>query len=75
MVADHMLQKVTAGLPAGNYPDVAYIFGSDLANLARSDKVVDLTDAVKEPGSTGTSSSQPLRRPRPSTAGSARSRR
>lgn len=45
VVADRMLQKVTAGLQAGNYPDVAYIFGSDLANFARSDKLVDLTDS------------------------------
>jgi multiple sugar transport system substrate-binding protein len=45
VVADRMLQKVTAGLQAGNYPDVAYIFGSDLANFAKSDKLLDLTDA------------------------------
>jgi multiple sugar transport system substrate-binding protein len=44
--ADLMLQKVTTGLQAGNVPDVAYIFGSDLANLSRSDKVQDLSDAV-----------------------------
>jgi multiple sugar transport system substrate-binding protein len=43
--ADRMLQKVTTGLQADSYPDVAYIFGSDLANLARSDKVLDLTEA------------------------------
>jgi multiple sugar transport system substrate-binding protein len=42
--SDRMLQKVTAGLQAGSYPDVAYIYGSDLANLAKSDKLVDLTD-------------------------------
>ena len=42
-----MLQKVTAGLQAGNYPDVAYVFGSDLANFARSDKLLDLTDSDK----------------------------
>jgi multiple sugar transport system substrate-binding protein len=45
VVADRMLQKVTAGLQAGNYPDVAYVFGSDLANFAKSDKLVDLTDS------------------------------
>ena len=33
-----MLQKVTAGLQAGNYPDIAYIYGSDLANLARGER-------------------------------------
>jgi multiple sugar transport system substrate-binding protein len=42
--SDRMLQKVTAGLQAGSYPDVAYIYGSDLANLAKSDKLADLTD-------------------------------
>ena len=34
MNSDRMLQKVTAGLQADNYPDIAYIYGSDLANLA-----------------------------------------
>ena len=47
VVSDRMLQKVTAGLQAGNYPDIAYIFGSDLANFARSDKLLDLTDSDK----------------------------
>ena len=41
-----MLQKMLAALAAGSYPDVAYIFGSDLANVARSPKVVDMTDMV-----------------------------
>jgi multiple sugar transport system substrate-binding protein len=50
VLADQMLQKVTAGLAAGSYPDVAYIFGSDVPNLVRSPKVADLTDAVKRPG-------------------------
>jgi multiple sugar transport system substrate-binding protein len=49
-VADAMVQKVTTALAGGDYPDIAYIFGSDVANLARSPKVVDLTDAVKQPG-------------------------
>ena len=42
--SDRMLQKVTAGLQAGNYPDIAYIYGSDLANLARSEELLDLTE-------------------------------
>jgi multiple sugar transport system substrate-binding protein len=49
VVADQMRQKVTTALASGEYPDIAYIFGSDLANLARSDKVFDLTDDVKKP--------------------------
>ncbi|MFK4103350.1 ABC transporter substrate-binding protein [Streptomyces sp. NPDC019531] len=46
VVADAMLQKVTAALAAGSYPDIAYVFGSDLASIARSPRVVDLTDAA-----------------------------
>src|SRR5919199_3214444 len=49
-VADQMVQKVTTALAGGQYPDIAYIFGSDVSNLARSPKVVDLTDVVKRPG-------------------------
>jgi multiple sugar transport system substrate-binding protein len=49
VVADQMRQKTTTALASGDYPDIAYIFGSDLANLARSDKVLDLTDAVNAP--------------------------
>jgi multiple sugar transport system substrate-binding protein len=49
VVADQMRQKITTALASGDYPDIAYIFGSDLANLARSDKVVDLTDKVNAP--------------------------
>ncbi|MFF7153916.1 extracellular solute-binding protein [Streptomyces sp. NPDC008139] len=43
VLSDAMLQKVTAALASGSYPDIAYIFGSDLASIARSPKVVDLT--------------------------------
>jgi multiple sugar transport system substrate-binding protein len=45
--SDRMLQKVTAGIQAGNYPDIAYIYGSDLANLAAGDTLVDLTEATE----------------------------
>lgn len=44
---DSMLQKVTAGLASGSYPDIAYIFGSDLARISRSPKVADLTNALQ----------------------------
>ncbi|MDF9810880.1 ABC transporter substrate-binding protein [Streptomyces sp. SPB162] len=47
VLADVMLQKVTAALASGSYPDVAYVFGSDLAGIARSPQVVDLTDTVR----------------------------
>ncbi|WP_406134719.1 ABC transporter substrate-binding protein [Streptomyces sp. NBC_01089] len=46
VLADSMLQKVTAALASGSYPDVAYVFGSDLAGVARSPQVVDLTGTV-----------------------------
>ncbi len=47
---DNALQKTIAGFTAGNYPDVAYEFGSSAAQLARQPKLVDLTDKVKAPG-------------------------
>ncbi|CAL9667899.1 ABC transporter substrate-binding protein [Streptomyces sp. enrichment culture] len=47
VLADVMLQKVTAAVAAGSFPDIAYIFGSDLARVARSPQVVDLTDMVE----------------------------
>ncbi|MFD5073957.1 ABC transporter substrate-binding protein [Streptomyces sp. NPDC058371] len=46
VVADAMLHKVTAALASGSYPDIAYVFGSDLASVARSPRVVDLTSAL-----------------------------
>ncbi len=45
-----LLPKVTAAIAAGTYPDIAYIYGSYAANIAQSDKVVDLKDRVNEPG-------------------------
>lgn len=48
VLADAMLQKVTAALASGSYPDIAYVFGSDLASIARSPEVVDLTGTVAE---------------------------
>ncbi|ADB52374.1 ABC transporter substrate-binding protein [Conexibacter woesei] len=47
--ADDMLTKVTAALAGGSYPDIAYIFGPDVANVARSPKVLDLTETVRAP--------------------------
>ncbi|WST34016.1 extracellular solute-binding protein [Streptomyces sp. NBC_01166] len=46
VLSDAMLQKITAALASGSFPDVAYVFGSDLASVARSPSVVDLTDTV-----------------------------
>jgi len=47
---DAALQKTVAGFAAGNYPDVAYEFGSAAAQLARQPKLVDLTSTVSAPG-------------------------
>jgi multiple sugar transport system substrate-binding protein len=46
---DNALQKTVAGFTAGNYPDVAYEFGSSAAALARQPKLIDLTETVKKP--------------------------
>ncbi|MFD7666238.1 extracellular solute-binding protein [Streptomyces sp. NPDC059788] len=47
VVADAMLQKVTAALAAGSYPDIALVFGADLARVARSPRVVDLSGELR----------------------------
>jgi multiple sugar transport system substrate-binding protein len=46
---DSALQKTVAGFTAGNYPDVAYEYGSSAAQLARQPKLVDLTSKVNAP--------------------------
>lgn len=46
---DTAVQKTLAGFTAGNYPDVAYEYGSSAAQLARQPKLVDLTSRVKAP--------------------------
>ncbi len=46
---DSALQKTVAGFTAGNYPDVAYEYGSSAAQLARQPKLIDLTSKVKAP--------------------------
>jgi multiple sugar transport system substrate-binding protein len=43
---DGALQKTVAAFTAGNYPDVAYEFGSSAAQLAKQPKLVDLTSKV-----------------------------
>jgi multiple sugar transport system substrate-binding protein len=47
--SDGVLQKTVAGFTAGNYPDMAYQFGSSAAQLVRQPKLVDLTKVVKKP--------------------------
>jgi multiple sugar transport system substrate-binding protein len=48
VVSDRMLQKVTAGIQADDYPDIAYIFGSDLATFARGEQLANLSEAVED---------------------------
>jgi multiple sugar transport system substrate-binding protein len=48
-IPDEMRSKLELTLGTNTYPDVAYVYGSDAAALSRSDKVVDLTEAVKDP--------------------------
>jgi multiple sugar transport system substrate-binding protein len=42
VLADSMLQKITTALASGQFPDIAYIFGPDIASVARSPKVAHL---------------------------------
>jgi multiple sugar transport system substrate-binding protein len=47
--ADYALQKVLTAISGGKYPDIAYLYGSWAANIAKSPKTLDLTQHVKEP--------------------------
>lgn len=46
---DNMLQKVQAALAGGDAPDMAYMYGSWTASMARSHKVIDLAETVRDP--------------------------
>jgi multiple sugar transport system substrate-binding protein len=48
--ADYALQKVLTAISGGKYPDIAYLYGSWAANIAKSPKTVDLTQHVRDPG-------------------------
>jgi multiple sugar transport system substrate-binding protein len=48
VLADSMLQKITTALSSGQYPDIAYIFGPDIASVARSPKVAHLGKYTKD---------------------------
>lgn len=48
--ADYALQKVLTAISGGKYPDIAYLYGSWAANIAKSTKTLDLTQRVKQPG-------------------------
>ena len=48
--ADYALQKVLIAIRGGSYPDIAYLYGSWAANIARSPTAVDLSSRINEPG-------------------------
>jgi multiple sugar transport system substrate-binding protein len=47
--ADYALQKVLTAIAGGKYPDIAYLYGSWAANIAKSAKTLDLSQRVKDP--------------------------
>ena len=47
--SDYALQKVLTAIAGGKYPDIAYLYGSWAANIAKSPKTLDLTKRVQEP--------------------------
>ena len=47
--ADYALQKVLTAIAGGKYPDIAYLYGSWAANIAKSPKTLDLTKLVQDP--------------------------
>ena len=47
---DEMVQKLQAVIGSDNYPDIAYVYGSDVPNVAQSNKVVDISKDIKAAG-------------------------
>jgi multiple sugar transport system substrate-binding protein len=45
---DYVLQKLLTSLAAGKAPDITYQYGSSMANLVRSPKLVDLTPYIND---------------------------
>lgn len=45
---DYALTKLMTALAAGKAPDISYQYGSSMANLVRSNKVVDLSPLIKQ---------------------------
>ncbi len=46
--SDYALQKVLTAIAGGKYPDIAYLYGSWAANIAKSPKVLNLTKLVQQ---------------------------
>jgi multiple sugar transport system substrate-binding protein len=47
---DSMTQKLAAVIGSDNYPDIAYVYGSDVPAVAQSSKVVDISKDIKATG-------------------------
>jgi multiple sugar transport system substrate-binding protein len=45
--SDDALAKTLTSITAGNFPDTVYLFGSDMANIARSPKTADWNAYIK----------------------------
>ena len=48
--SDNALQKATVAIQGNQQPDISYQYGTNMAQLAESPKIVDLTDRVQENG-------------------------
>ena len=48
--SDNALQKATVAIQGNQQPDISYQYGTNMAQLAESPKIVDLTDRVKQAG-------------------------
>ena len=46
--SDNSLQKATVAMQGNEQPDIAYMYGTNMAQLAQAPKLVDLTDRVQE---------------------------
>ena len=47
---DEMVQKLQAVIGSDDYPDIAYVYGSDVPNVSQSNKVVDISKDIKATG-------------------------
>lgn len=47
---EDLLQKLSAGFAGGKYPDISYAFGSWASELESSQRTLDITEQVKDPG-------------------------
>jgi multiple sugar transport system substrate-binding protein len=47
--SDNALQKATVAIQGNQQPDISYQYGTNMAQLAATPKIVDLTDRVNDP--------------------------